>query len=136
MKSETVNSHFKTLMSAKFLYASISRVTCFGSRGSGVRIPPPRPFQTIHISSYLDAFAQVSAFYRYVSASAFVAAATKRKSNWASGERSHFSSRPRPESEATHLFDTVGFARDRSVFFRRKHPDWRSRYLLGPANFH
>jgi len=41
MKFETLRSHFKALRSTEFQQASISRLTCFGSRGPGVQIPRP-----------------------------------------------------------------------------------------------
>jgi hypothetical protein len=44
------NPHFKTLRSRKSQQPSTNRVTCFGSRGPGVRIPPPRPSIDFEIS--------------------------------------------------------------------------------------
>ena len=49
---------------------------CFGSRGSGVRIPPPRPFQAIDISSDIAGSGHASAFSGHSTVVDFVAMPT------------------------------------------------------------
>ena len=45
----------KALNSSQFQQVSINLLTCFGSRGSGVRIPPPRPVLPLFSMLYLSA---------------------------------------------------------------------------------
>ena len=63
-----------------FQQIAIRPLPCFVSRGSGVRIPPPRPFQDSDILSDMAGSGHASAFHRYTGVDDFVADLSSRYS--------------------------------------------------------